>query len=91
MRIETDRVLITTEPYNFVVKFKHVKQDHKWLKDKSSIGGLVLGDKRYYGTLDKLFYGLIEDALINDEQIQNLDEIKTLIHSYGKEIKEAIK
>ncbi|GAM63054.1 hypothetical protein JCM19232_4731 [Vibrio ishigakensis] len=55
MLLDTDRYQITTEPNNIVVRIKVKRQDSRLLEDKSRIGEIMLGEKRFFPNLEKAF------------------------------------
>lgn len=86
INIETDKYLITSNESNIIVQMKEVVEDSKMLKDKSKIGSIGLGKKRYYPTLE-IAYGGIVNQLIRDSNAQHFDDIKMLIRELIDEVR----
>ena len=86
MNIETDKYLITSDNYNIIVQIKEVVKDSRMLEDKSKIGSVKLGSKRFYPTLEQAYQG-IANAMILGSEAKDFDDIKMLMRELIEEVK----
>lgn len=85
MEIETDRYLITTDRYNFILQMKEEVQDSHLLEDKSRIGAVRLGEKMFFSNLGHLIKRIISLSLLNDDEVQSMLDVANRIDSIAEE------
>ena len=87
MKLESDKYLVTTDGDQFILQSKRVIKDSPLLKDKTKIGQLALSsEKKYYGSLSSLFYGMVKYQLLEDDEITSFEQILDLITNTKKEL-----
>ena len=86
MHIETDKYLITSDAHNVIVQMKGVVADSPMLKDKSKIGSVSLGEKRFYPNLEKAFIGIANASVLGSEA-KDFEDIKMLMRELSEEVK----
>lgn len=79
MKIETEKYLITSDSHNIIVQLKLTRKDSCLLEDKSKIGEVILGEKRFYPTLKSAYRGMVNNMLLVDEDINSFEDIMSLI------------
>lgn len=79
MKIETDKYLITSDKFNFIVQLKKTREDSHSLEDKSKIGEQILTEKRFYPTLEQVYQYIAKQLILDSETVESLDDIKSLL------------
>ncbi len=67
MKIETNDYLLTHDGDQYVLQMKGTVKDAVLLKDKSKIGSVSYGDKRYYPKIQQAFKKIVDLELANDD------------------------
>lgn len=88
MLLDTDRYQITTEPNNIVVRIKVKRQDSRLLEDKSRIGEIMLGEKRFFPNLEKAFAWLAKSPESVPHDAESFADIIRHIEQLCEDVRE---